>query len=59
MDNWCYSECCGASPDGSVEDIAGDLIGICSECNDWAQFFDDDEFMDWEDEKEYILEHLE
>ena len=54
-----YSECCGALPDGNMEETHGDMLGVCSECREWAPFFDDDDYVDWEDQAEYILEHME
>jgi len=58
MDENLYSACCGASSSCELEDVEGELIGMCAECKEWTHFMDDDEYMDWEDELEYIREHL-
>lgn len=54
-----YSECCGAKPLWDVEDYDGELYGVCSTCGENALFFDDDDYIDWADEVEYISEHME
>tara|TARA_R110000824_G_scaffold370132_1_gene559685 strand:- start:1770 stop:1985 length:216 start_codon:yes stop_codon:yes gene_type:complete len=52
------SECCGSKPVGALEMVHEILTGICSECNDWSDFNEEEEFVDWADEVEYIREHL-
>ena len=52
------SECCGSKPIGSLEMVHEILTGVCSDCKEWADFNEEEEFVDWADEVEYIREHL-
>jgi len=52
------SECCGSKPVGSLEVVHEVLTGVCSDCKEWADFNEEDEFVDWADEVVYIREHL-
>ena len=53
------SVCCDAEPtEESVDQIDGEIVGICSCCKEWATFYDDEEVgEDWLDEIEYMVEH--
>ena len=56
-----YSDCCGALPKNTVDiDENLNITGMCEECNEWTTFYENDEGMiDWEDQIEYIMNHLE
>tara|TARA_Y100000310_G_scaffold48920_1_gene45239 strand:- start:423 stop:638 length:216 start_codon:yes stop_codon:yes gene_type:complete len=36
-----------------------EVLGLCSSCGEWTECYDDEEDIDWEDEVEYIKDHLE
>jgi len=57
MDDYYFSECCGAVPSDVVIEWIGELTGQCSECEQIATFNKDEDMIDWQDEIEYIIEH--
>ena len=36
-----------------------EVLGLCSSCKEWVECYDDEDDIDWEDEVEYISDHLE
>jgi|TARA_R110000765_G_C18700110_1_gene581672 hypothetical protein len=52
------SECCGAKPVGSLEVVHEVLTGVCADCKQWSDFNEEDDFIDWGDEVEYMREHI-
>jgi len=64
MDNENYlSECCDAPPLLDVNECDGDIMGECSLCKEWVEFYDSlfyhEDMIDWQDELEYIAKKLE
>ena len=57
MDGYYLSVCCDAPPLSIMEDGEG-VMGMCSECKEWDEFYENEDNVDWSDEIEYIKNHL-
>ncbi|MBT5758020.1 MAG: hypothetical protein HOI55_00040 [Candidatus Marinimicrobia bacterium] len=57
MDEFLFSECCGALPNNVVDEYDDEITGECSECKELATFSKDEDLIDWQDELEYIMNH--
>ena len=55
-----YSLCCDALPYNEVYNLDGESHGMCSRCKEHSTFYSNgfDEENDWNDELEYMKEHL-
>ena len=65
------SECCDASliaeeeitQSNNLESIQStyivEVLGLCSSCKEWAGCYYDEDDIDWQDEVEFINDHLE
>ena len=71
MNDYYLTECCDAptitymeerpipNHEESLQNQYTYIMGMCSECKEWSDCYSDEDSEDWQDEVEYINNHLE